>query len=42
MLEKVQAALTTEALKQMNLRNSGAEKADSLKIAKDWLQENNI
>lgn len=41
-LEKVQAALTTEALKQMNLRNSGAEKADSLKIAKDWLQENNI
>lgn len=40
-LEKVQTDITTEGLKQMNLRNSGSEKADTLLIAKDWLAEHN-
>lgn len=41
-LQKVQDKLTTEELKQMNLRNSGPEKANSLRIARDWLKNNEV
>lgn len=41
-LKKVQEKLTTDDLKQMNLRNSGKEKAEPKQIAHDWLKDKGL
>lgn len=41
-LVEMQKALTTEDLKAMNQRNSGAEKAEPAVIAKDWLRDRGL
>lgn len=41
-LNEVSAALTTEALTQMNARNSGDEVEEPATIAQDWLEENDL
>ncbi|OFT87587.1 MULTISPECIES: ABC transporter substrate-binding protein [Corynebacterium] len=41
-LEDVQKQLTTEDLKAMNERNSGAEKAEPEQIAQDWLESKGL
>ena len=41
-LNEVSAALTTEALMQMNARNSGDDIQEPASIAADWLEENEL